>query len=268
MAWAEELANMRRYGNSQSSASFESKWAVFDAVDYADASTTLAAVLPTTFTFPDGRIVYLNDVPGEEYNNETFWIFSASYVLRTDPVQNQQDLEFEVSASSERYYQAIDTTPYVAAGDTAPDFGGAIGVSTSPPAGMEPLVPESTFSITRYWATSEITPAYRQYLADQAGLVNSAIYQDYAAGALKFMGARGQQQDDKFPITYNFGIRSNQPSKTVGPINVGTKKGWWMEDTLYKPKLDVASGRVVQFPVAVYLHQVDRESTFGGLGLT
>ncbi|MEM7557482.1 MAG: hypothetical protein AAF394_00030 [Planctomycetota bacterium] len=244
-------------------------WQVKDATDYADARSLLDAALPSTFLFPSGVAAFLDQIQASEHIGDTFFEFVCSY--NTQPLKAIDDTEFEfdVSAPTEPIYQSIQTTPYTATGVTAPDFNGAIGVEwgNNQPKGRPPHRPYSTFSITKHWALAAIDQAYQLQVEALVGAVSSTIFEGRIPGTVRFLGARGRQSGNKFPITYQFGFRPNVSAFVAGGITVGTASGWDLLDWLYRPVKHATAKQVVWRPHAAYVHRVHPYTSLTGLGL-
>jgi hypothetical protein len=264
---AYELAG-RREINDEENPSANTVWQVSGATSYANARATLDAVLPTRFTFPSGKIAYLDAIAAIELRDDEFFEFAIAYRSQPTPQENQTEYEFDVSAPNEPLIQAISTTAYAPPGRRAPEFGGAIGVQTSGAVqGRQQLTPASTFSITKYWPFAAVTLAYQATIESIVGHVNSGQFAGRADGTVKFMGARGRRSGDKFPISYQFGFRSNSAPFRFDRINVPSIRGWELFDVLYALEADTDAKRLVSRPAAVYVHQIAPYSAFSVLGL-
>ena len=266
MAAAYEISASRII-NDEESPSVETLWQVIGSTDYADARAALDAVLPTTFTFPSSRVAYIDSVSATELDTDTFWQFRVSYVAQPKPEANQQEYEFEVSAPTERVFQSLATTAFNPSGKTTPSFGSAIGLSDGIPQGAEPLSAASTFSVTKYWPVAAVDQAYQLAIEALVGHVCSATFNGRAAGTVRLLGVRGRQSGDKFPITYQFGVRANRSSLTVDGITVTSAKGWEILDTFYEWQVDATAKKRVKRPRCVYVHRIHQESSFAALGL-
>ena len=266
MAEAYELA-VRRLINDEESPSAETVWQVSGATSYADARAALDAVLPTTFTFPSTAVAYLNGLAARELLDDEFWEFTVSYVSQPKPAEDDTEYEFEVSASTERIFQSLATTAYNPSGKTTPNFGAAIGLSEGVPQGVEPLSAQSTFSVTKHWGIGAIDETYQIAIEALVGHVCNATFASRAAGSVRLLGVRGRRSGDKFPITYQFGVRQNESSLTVDGITVTTRKGWEILDTYYEWQVDATAKKRVKRPRCVYVHRIHPESSFSGLGI-
>jgi len=266
-AFAYELAAARVVNDSETNYGTDTTWQVVGATDYADAATELASVLPTTFTMPDGRLAYLASVVAREIRSDEFFAFDVGYASQPPAAVDEEEYEFSVSAQTERIYQSIATTAFNPSGKSTPNFGGAIGVQNGQPQGAEPLSAYSTFAITKHWALSAVDLTYQGVIESLVGSVCSASFKGRAAGTVRFMGANGRRQGDKFPISYQFGFRPNVAGFTVDAITVTSANGWDIIDPLYEFYEDVTAKKVTHRARCVYVHQIHPLVSWSGLVL-
>lgn len=267
MATAFEIAAARRYTDGDT-ATAEREWLVVDAASYTDAFNTLDAVIPGTVTLPTGRVVAISSFEAlEQQDAEAAIRFRVSYSSQPRPEINETEFEFDVSAPTSRVYQGLAVTAFAPSGKTAPNFGGAIGVADGIPQGAEPLDPFSTFAITKHWAVSAVTQSYQLTIESLIGAVSNATFNGRAAGTVRFLGCRGRRQDDKFPISYQFGFRPNVASFAIDGITVTSANGWDIIDPYYEALADTSAKKLVRRARAVYVHRIHPLASFGGLGL-
>ena len=266
-AEAYELVARRDFKDNEKP-SARTVWQVKGATSYANARAALDAALPTTFTFPSTAVAYLSDIDATELLEDSFFEFSIGYQSQVrEPAANTEEFEFDIPALDERVYRAISTSSYAPAGETAPDFGGAIGVryGTMQPQGVTPLKAKSTFSITKHWTLSAVDTAFQAALEDLVGSINSSIFNGRAIGTVRFLGARGRQNGNKFPIQYLFGYRPSAASYTLNGISVAASYGWDVHDTYYRPEPDTTAKQPVWKPAAVYVHRIHTPANLGSL---
>ena len=265
---AYEIAASREINDSESP-SAQTTWQVYGATGYINARAALDAVLPTVFTFPSGRIAYLDSIEADELKDDTFYQFTIGYQSQPDPGFNQIDYEFNVAVADETFYQSISTAAYSPTGKAAPSYGGAVGVQFGhrQPSGMNALQPYSSFSITKHWPVPSVTLPYQGIIESLVGAINNATFFGRAPGTVRFLGARGNQSGDKFPISYEFGFRPARGSYSAGTIAVPPTYGWDLHDVLYAPEPDATAKQPVWKPRAVYVHRVHLATSFGALAI-
>lgn len=265
---AYELAGKREI-NDEQNPSANTVWQVTGATSYANARALLdAAPLPTSFGFPSGRVAYLDSVQALELRDDEFFQFAVGYKAEPRPDFNETEYEFEISAPNEILYQAISTRKLSVPGKTAPEHGGALGVQADGSVqGIPQLTAVSTFSLTKHWPIASVTLSYQAALENLVGSVSSGLFLGRAAGTVKLLGARGRRSGDKFPISYQFGFRPNQPPYQYDRVTVTGVKGWDVVDVLYAWEADTTAKRPVQRVRAVYVHKTAPEVSFAGLGI-
>lgn len=262
-----ELAG-RRQINDEESPSAETIWHVTGATSYGNAYGLLAVSLPTTFTFPSGRVAELDGVFAEELRDDEFFEFRCRYSAQPKPDFDQTEFSFEVAAHDEPVFQSLATVRYSPPGRFAPNYGGAIGVSGGgTPTGVSPLHAYSTFSITKHWAVASVTESYQNVIESLMGSISSTTFYGRAAGTVRFLGARGRQSGDKFPIEYSFGFRPNLSGLVFDSITGVSANGWDIVEPIYQRQIDTVAKRPVWRPIGVYVHRIHALSTFGGLNV-
>ena len=176
---------------------------------------------------------------------------------------------FDTGGGTQHITQSISTVNrYAPPGKTAPDFGGAIGVTHDNVEGVDITVPVYAFSETHYLADAVVTPAYRGTLFNLTGKVNSASFKGLAAGECLFLGASGSKRGaDDWEISFKFAGSPNRTNINVGGITVSSKKGWEYMWVRYADSEDAGANAIVKKPVAVYVEKVYEEGNFAGLGI-
>lgn len=179
---------------------------------------------------------------------------------------------FETGGGTQHITQSRQTiTRRAAPGATAPDFQGAIGVTSDGVEGVDITVPVYQFSETHTLAASQVTSGYRSTIFGLTGKTNSDSWKGYAPGEVLFLGATGSRRgtlaDDPWEITFRFAASPNVSSLSVGPISGIAKKGWEYLWVRYADAEDTAAGTVVKRPVAAYVERVYDAGSFGALGI-
>ena len=189
-----------------------------------------------------------------------------------EPETGESSFSFDTGGGTQHITQSIQTIARHAAG-TAPDFGGAVGVTHDSVEGVEITVPIYQFSETHYLADSVVTPAYRGTLFYLTGKVNSASFRGLAPGECLFLGASGSKRGTgvgaggDWEITFRFAASPNVTGLTVGSIGGISKKGWEYMWVRYADSEDAAAKVLVKKPVAVYIEKVYELANFSQLGI-
>ena len=197
------------------------------------------------------------------------WIATVRYGVKPPAEVGESSFAFDTSGGTQHITQSITTVNrYAAPGQTAPDFGGAIGVTHDNVEGVDITVPVYSFSETHYLDAAVVTPAYKGTLFSLTGKVNSASFKGLAAGECLFLGASGSKRGaDDWEITYRFAGSPNRSGLVVGPITGISKKGWEYMWVRYADSEDPAAKAIVKKPVAVYIERVYEEGNFAALGI-
>jgi hypothetical protein len=154
------------------------------------------------------------------------------------------------------------------AGQTPPDFEGAIGVTSDSVEGIDITVPVYNFAETHYIPVASVTSFYKAALFALTGSVNNAAFRGFAAGEVLFLGASGSQRgQDDWEITFRFAASPNVTGLTVGSITNIDKRGWDYLWVRYADMEDTTAKALVKRPVAVYVEQVYPFADLSGLGI-
>ena len=237
----------------------------------ADDLTAKSLLLSSTPTSYDGLVrdectlepIFVDTVTGVGK-----WDCRVRYVK---PEVGESSFAFDTGGGTQHTTQSITTVSRYAASGTAPDFGGAIGVTHDNVEGVDITVPIYNFSETHYLSAAKVTTAYKGTLFQLTGKVNSGSFRGLAAGECLFLGASGSRRgtgpDDDWEITFRFAGSPNRTGISVGPITGISKKGWEYLWVRYADAEDTGSNTLVKQPVAAYVEKVYEEGNFAALGI-
>lgn len=242
--------------------------------DDAAARAALAAAAPGTH----GTLV--RQTPTVDPVGPNLWEGKAKYIkpeIQT-PQSGSASFSFDTTGGTQHITQSRQTIQkYAPAGQTAPDFGGAIGVTHDSVEGVDITVQVFSFNVTRYIPTSAMTPGYIAGLYAMTGKINSAswtvnvdgINLTFAAGEALFLGASGakRKSENDWELGFRFAASPNATNLTIGSITGINKKGWEYLWVRYADAEDAAAKAIVKKPVAVYIEKVYEEANFAGLGI-
>lgn len=161
------------------------------------------------------------------------------------------------------------TTSYAAAGVTAPDFKGAIGVTDDTVEGVDQVIPALKFSLTYRLPQTQITLPYVLTLRDLTGKSNDANFKGFKQNELLFLGAVGEERTNGDPeIQFFFESSENLQNIVLGGgITVAEKKGHDYLWVHYRTEEDATAKRIVQRPLAAYVEELVEEDDFSKLGI-
>ena len=231
----------------------------------AEALAALKAGAPAI----DGGL-FANDYSVEfldESGSESYWLGFVKYgELEFINVGSSPRVRFSTGGGNLHITQSLGTKSYVSSG-SAPDHGGAIGVTSEGVQGVDILVPNTQWSETHRFNDTKVSTAYIKTLANATGRTNKADFREFAAGEVLFLGAEGGKiNDSAWEITFNFAASPNITT-TIAGISGIQKNGWeylWIQ---HEEKEDTAAKRIVRKAIAVYVEQVYFEADFAVLDI-
>ena len=194
------------------------------------------------------------------------WECTVSYEGKPDDTQ----YTFETGGATTHTTQSLATVGrYAPAGQTAPDFQGAIGVNGDSIDGTDITVPVYNFTETRKMLASTVTGAYKLALFNATGKTNDATFKGFAAGEVLFLGASGSKTGyEHWELTFKFAASPNVTALDVGgTITVASKKGWEYLWVRFRDVDDAAAKTLVKRPVAAYVERVYESANFSTLGI-
>jgi hypothetical protein len=228
--------------------------------DDAVARAALAAEAPTTF---NGLV---RQKPSIEPLGENLWDGRVRYVKDSyeQPQTGDSAFSFDTTGGTQHITQSkANIAKYAPSGQTAPDFGGAIGVTHDNVEGVDITVPVFAFNKTRYIDPSDMTQSYITALYALTGKVNSTVLNidvdgvtlTFQPGECLFLGATGgKRKQDDWEINFRFAGSPNATNLTIGTITGINKKGWEYLWVRYADSED--ANVIVKKPVAVYVEKV------------
>lgn len=190
----------------------------------------------------------------------------------------EQLFSFNTAGGTTKKYQSRHPTIRYGArinGDltTAPDFGGAIGVTRDSIEGVDVVVPQLEFQLKRTFQPGWLTFSRLKLLHDLTGTVNQLTFGEFAPGEVLFLGADGQQKSRTQPVTATFHFRSSSNSgeqqfgSGSNTVTIAGKKGWEYLWFLYEDAVDDAANYLVRRLRAAYIEKVYEERDWSGLGV-
>ena len=259
------------------------KWTVF-ATDFVghegEMWDAIIAAVPTTADDDaalqlDPKSIHLTPRPGavDTVTQVGRWDLEASYVAPevkpySPPVTGSSSFSFDTSGGTQHITHALSHVhSYAPAGETAPDYKGAIGVSENGVEGCDITVPVYAFSETHYLSDATVQ-AHKAAYFSLTGKTNSAAFKGCAIGECLFLGARGSKRSGgDWEITFSFAASPNKTDLTVGGITGIAKGGWDYLWVRYDDTVDSAAKKLVKEPIAVYVERVYDSGDLGGLGI-
>ncbi|MBI5725919.1 MAG: hypothetical protein HZA50_18310 [Planctomycetes bacterium] len=205
------------------------------------------------------------------------WDITVKYGVKPPPELGESSFSFDTTGGTQHITQSLQTIArYAPPGKTAPDFGGAIGVTHDSVEGVDIPLPVFNFSIRKRIPIDQWSAAYVGILHSLTPSVNNAPFSvtihgdtySFAAGECLFLGASGDESSasDFIEVTYKFAASPNKTGITIGDIIGIAKKGWHYLWVRYEDAEDSSAKTIVKKPVAAYVEKVIEEANLGLLG--
>ena len=210
------------------------------------------------------------DASHVEAINATMYEVAITYGPPKRAEPNMPTWSFDTTGGTRKVTQAVaHIGDYAPPGQTAPNFGGAIGVT--PDGNVEGVeVPAPSGKYSEHWVLSRlwVSDAYLMTLAGMTGSVNATPFRGRNPGEVMFMGARASSRDqDWVEIDFEFNLSPNAFNVPVGNITVPFKRGWDYVWTRYVDDEDATAKVAIKTAASAHLDQVATYSNFALLGI-
>lgn len=239
----------------------------------------VAGVAPSYY---DGKRLDALDI--EPTGSASIWRVRARYIKKKPedqpPGESTGSFRFATTGGTAHITHSYETvSSWSRIGRAAPDYNGAIGVTDDGVEGVDVQIPIFGFQVTRAWDASQISAGYVANLFRLTAAVNDrtvqwvvdGVFLEFKKGELRFAGADGSKRasDDAWEITYYFEASPNVEDLDLGPVTVGSKRGWDYLWVRYFQKTDTDDdGKLVKIPYpTAYVERVYRYENFAPLGL-
>jgi hypothetical protein len=204
--------------NQASQSSAELGYIVRGTADDLAARTAAQAASPATYDTLPRQTIQIEPIGPQLWDVTVRYSQNASTGTSTP---SESSFTFETGGGTQHITQSLQTVQRrPAPGTTAPDFGGAIGVTADGVEGVDITVPVYQFSETHYFTDAQVTASYKGAIFSCTGKTNAGSFRGFAAGEVLFLGAtgskRGDGPDDDWEITFRFAASPNQTNLTVG----------------------------------------------------
>lgn len=202
------------------------------------------------------------------------WLVTLTY-----STGQENSSSFDISTESQRIVLSKATSRWYP--ESAPLFGGFIGVVNKEPQGCDILSPVQRFTEKRTRSKEEVEhPNFRATVFEITGTTNNAAFMNFEEAEVLFLGVRTTplQGDKQYEVTYEFAWAPNKYHGGQGirsPIEMDLKSGSVSIDKdaweyLWVHYGDGISGDPpisVKIPIAAYVERVYDESDFSRLML-
>ena len=252
-----------REGTQGEGASTDLLYIIRGTDDDAEAKSALVAESPAFYGGLIRQSTHIARI------GEDVWEGTVRYGTTSPPETGQSSFSFDTGGGSQHITQGRgNSARYAAPGKTAPNFGGAIGVTQDNVEGVDIYVPVYNFSETHQIAPANVTGAYKSTLFFLTATVNSDGFKGFAPGEVLFLGASGTQRgQEDWEITFKFAASPNATGLVIGGITGINKKGWEYLWVRYADSEDTAAKVLVKKPISVHVEQVYPLAAFTALGI-
>jgi len=239
----------------------------------SNAATALENAAPATFNSLPRQPVSVEPVfIDSDHVSRCVWAGTVRYARSrgsSPPSTGDSVFSFDTGGGTQHITQSLATiATHAAPGETAPDFGGAIGVTHDNVEGVDITIPVYNFSETHYLSDGRVDQGYKLTLFRATGKVNDADFRGLDAGECLFLGASGSQRDgEDWEITFRFAASPNVDKLSLGGLGPIAKKGWEYLWVRYEDSEDAAAHTIVKRPLAAYVEQVYQSADFSQLGI-
>lgn len=246
--------------------SAELRYDIFGVADDVEARNELRSAAPAAFDlFGTGLWLLPRESLHVQRIGVNWWEGTAHYsALR---LANERLSTFDTGGGVQRITQSRATVQrYAPAGQTAPNYRGAIGVTADGVEGVDIVVPVFHFSETRF--PDALTNEHKGVIFSLTGRVNNNDFLGYDAGEVLFLGASGSRRGSGvWEVLYRFAASPNFENLTIGDITGIDKKGWEYLWVRYADSEDAAAKALVKKPLAVYIERVYDQGDMSLLGI-
>lgn len=243
-------------------------WIIGGAGDEREATNLALSDAPVYWFLPSGRYIVQQNQAWEIQEGDLYAI-TISYGPQKPKEAGDFDFSFDTTGYSKKVTQSIKTVKkYAPAGETAPDFQGAINCSDDSVDGVDVQSSGFKWTETHYLPLEAVTFAYTDVLENLTGKRNNASFRGKPADAVIFRGAQGGKKDEKMAVlTFHFESGKHATGLTVGSITGIAKKAWDFLWIRYQEKNDPTNKRLVRVPIAAYVEEVTEAADFSQLGI-
>jgi len=263
----EERAESRESTTGES-ASVELLYVVRGTASDIEAKATLAGATPLMYDGLPRESLHVSPVFVDVDNPDgSIWEGVVRYGRTPRPETGQSLFSFDTGGGTQHVTQSLQTVgKYAAPGQTAPGFGGAIGVTKDSVDGVDITVPVYNWTETHYLDDVYVSGSYKAALFRLTGKVNQSGFRGFESGEVVFLGASGSKRgEEDWEITFRFAASPNRWDLTVGSISGIRKRGWEYLWVRYVDEED--DGVLVKRPASVYVEQVYEYGDFRQLAI-
>ena len=243
----------------------EFAYVILGTTDEQTARALLSTATPTVYQNLLRESLHVEEVA------PAVWEGSVKYGTKKEPEAGDWKWDFDTTGGSQKITQSkTNVGNYARAGENAPNFGGAIGVTDDSVEGCEIVVPEFKWNETHQLDADVVTWTYSQKLYQLTGKTNKAAFRGFSANQVLFLGAKGSQSaknPDLVEMTFSFKAGAHAANLSIDGITVSSKKAWEYLWLRYGPTLDGYAKKLIKRATSAHVERVYDEGDFGDLGI-
>jgi len=196
----------------------------------------------------------------DNHPGEGIWYVVVNYGIL------ESRYRFGTAGGTQHITQSHETVgSWARPGETAPDFKGAIGVTSDSVQGVDVPVPAREWTEAYMVADALVTEAYKDLLESLTYCVNTETFEGFDAGQVRFEGATLETQGyvavegvatPYWQLTLAYKATPNRTYVTIGDIDGISKEGWDYLWVRYEDQVDESGKEVIKIPKAVYVDRV------------
>ncbi len=246
--------------------------------DNVEALSVLSACSAATYAGLNRQSIEIEPDVVDTSDGSGRWNAAIKYGPKPQP-QNEPTIQFDTGGGTQHVTQAVKHVNHVGCmvdgvwGGPAPDFKGAVGVTSDNVEGVDITVPVYAWTETHYLPDADVQ-AHKSAYYNLTGKTNSASWRGFAEGEVLLMGVSGSKKgEDDWEITFKFAaspsvadVCGDWPADVKPPVAV-PKKGWEYMWVRYQDGVDNAGKALIKQPRGVYIEQVYRSGDMTTLGI-
>lgn len=275
----EELVNSRAWTFSGSGTRTRRQYRATGSDSDADVRSAAASALPATIEGLIREPIQLE--PGRVIDEDLGvgdWLITCEWIApeaRREEPETEADFKivnYAIGGESYRQEHSPSSTPYPAAGRSAPPFSNLIGADAQGVQGVDMEAPVAEWSETHYLPVASITNSYLMAVEDLFHRVNDASFRGRAAHEVLFVGMSARNRGPlgtptDVECTFTFRAKRNKTSQTIAGITGIAIDAWAVIDIRTEAIADEDSQTITRRPTGVIIHRPRLEGDFSILGI-
>lgn len=268
--WIQEIETSREGSDTLGAGSTAIlKWAVYGTDDITTMRTAVWALVPPEVSDGRDRPLEFRTLERRQLGPK-YWEWTANYAdpeRAEEKTLNPGDIEWtaDTTGATQRIYVSRGTKRYAPAGQTAPDFKGAIGCKSDRDIeGCDIVIPACKVTAHYKFPYGRHTLAIIRDFYALTGTVCVDDFLDFAAGEALFLGVSLKlSKKTGTEAAFNFAVSYNEEGLNIADIKNIAKPGHDYLWVRFQDNTD--AGRKTRRPEAAYVERVYRQVAWDAL---